>query len=79
MEQDEDDQSTSADPGDAAAEIVKTKAEAASASIPEVDSPPPEDLLAQLPPPEQVIKDAQTVDEVIKGQPSVDELLGRDR
>jgi hypothetical protein len=74
-----DDQSTPTDPGDAAAEIVKTKADAASASIPEVDSPPPEDLLAQLPPPEQVIKDAQTVEEVIKGQPSVDELLGRDR
>ncbi len=77
MEQDE--QFTPADPGDAAAEMVKTQADAASASIPEVDSPPPEDLLAQLPTPEQVIKDAQTVDEVIKGQPSVDELLGRDR
>ena len=75
----QDDQSTRLDPADAAAEVVKSKAASASASIPEVDSPPPEDLLARLPPPEQVIKDAQTVEEVIKGQPSVDELLGRDR
>ncbi len=75
----EDDQFTPTDPDHAAAEIVKAKADAASASIPEVDSPPAEDLLARLPPPEQVIKEAQTVEEVIKGQPSVDELLGRDR
>lgn len=45
--------------------------------LPEVQSPPPEELLAELPSTEQVIADAEAVDEVVKEQPSVDELLGR--
>ena len=48
-------------------------------SLPEVDSPPSEDVLAGVPSKEEVVEDAQSPDEIIAAQPSVDDLLGPDR
>lgn len=47
--------------------------------LPQLDSPPPEDVLRGVPSQEEVVKRAQTADEIIGAQQSVDELLGRDR
>jgi hypothetical protein len=46
--------------------------------LPDVESPPPEEMLDGVPSPEEVVEQARTVDEVIDEQPSVDEILGRD-
>ncbi len=48
-------------------------------SLPDVDSPPPEDVLDGVPSTEQVVADAQSADDIVADQPSVDELLGGDR
>jgi hypothetical protein len=48
-------------------------------SLPEVDSPPSEDVLAGVPSKEEVVEDAQSADEIVAAQPSVDDLLGPDR
>jgi hypothetical protein len=47
--------------------------------LPEVESPPPEDLLGDVPDKDELVERATPVDEVVGEQPSVDELLGRDR
>jgi hypothetical protein len=51
----------------------------AAPKLPEVDSPPADDVLDGVPSKEQVVDDAESADDVIAGQPSVDEILGRDR
>jgi hypothetical protein len=47
--------------------------------LPEVDSPPVEDVLDSVPSTEDVVQDARSADEIVRGQPSVDDILGRDR
>lgn len=47
--------------------------------LPDVDSPPAEDLLDGVPSKEVVVEDAQSSDEIVDAQPSVDELLDPDR
>jgi hypothetical protein len=47
--------------------------------LPDVDSPPPEEVLDEVPAKEEVVKRARPADEIVEEQPSVDELLGRDR
>ena len=49
------------------------------ARLPEVDSPPPDDVLDGVPSKEEVVEDAQAADEIVSEQPSVAELLGDDR
>lgn len=44
--------------------------------LPEVDSPPPEDVLADAPSKETVVQDARTASEIVDEQPSVADLLG---
>jgi hypothetical protein len=45
-------------------------------NLPDVESPPADDVLEQAPSKEEVIEQAPSADEVIAGQPSVDEILG---
>jgi hypothetical protein len=45
--------------------------------LPDVESPPAEDVLAGVPSKEEVVEHAESADEVVKQQPSVDEILGR--
>jgi hypothetical protein len=47
--------------------------------LPDVESPPPEDVLDEVPPKEELVKRARPADEIIEEQPSVEELLDRDR
>lgn len=49
------------------------------AKLPEVESPPPKDVLDGVPSKEEVVEHAQSADEVVEQQSSVDEILGRDR
>jgi hypothetical protein len=46
--------------------------------LPDVESPPRDDVLERAPSKEEVVEQAPSADEVIAGQPSVDEILGRD-
>ena len=46
--------------------------------LPEVDSPPRDDVLDGVPSTDDVVEQAESADDVIAGQPSVDEILGRD-
>lgn len=48
-------------------------------SLPELDTPPREDVLDDVPSTEEVVENAQTADEIVSEQPDVDELLGRHR
>jgi hypothetical protein len=45
--------------------------------LPDVDSPPPEDVIEGVPSPEEIIKQAQSAEEIVRQQPDVDELLRR--
>jgi hypothetical protein len=47
--------------------------------LPEVESPPPEDVLDAVPTAGEIVEHAQSADEVVEGQPSVEEILGADR
>lgn len=47
--------------------------------LPEVESPPAEDVLDDVPSKEDVVEQAQPAEEIVDDQPSVDDLLGRDR
>ena len=62
-----------------ASEPPGPSAPAGTPKLPEVDSPPAEDVLAGVPSPEEIIEEARSADKVIEQQPSVDELLGRQR
>jgi hypothetical protein len=46
--------------------------------LPDVESPPRDDVLERAPSKEEVVEQAPSADEVIAAQPSVDEILGRD-
>lgn len=48
---------------------------AATPKLPDVESPPPEDVLAGVPSKEQIIEDAEPADENVEQQPSPEELL----
>lgn len=48
-------------------------------NLPEVESPPTEDVLDDVPSKEDVVEQAQPAEEIVDEQPSVDDLLGRDR
>lgn len=47
--------------------------------LPDVESPPPEDVLDDVPPKEELVRRARLADEIVDEQPSVEELLDRDR
>ncbi len=47
--------------------------------LPDVDSPPPEDILDSLPSKEEIVERAQSAQEIIEQQPDPDELLRRKR
>jgi len=47
--------------------------------LPEVDSPPAEEVLDSVPSTDEVVKEARNVDEIVREQPTVDDLVGRDR
>ena len=49
------------------------------AKLPDVDSPPPEDILESVPSKEEIIEHAQSAEEIVEQQPSPDDLLRRDR
>ena len=48
-------------------------------SLPDVESPPREEVLDAVPSTEDVVQDAQPAEEIVDEQPSVDELLGDER
>ena len=45
--------------------------------LPDVDSPPPDEVIEDAPSTEEIIEQAESVEEIVKQQPDVDELLGR--
>jgi hypothetical protein len=45
--------------------------------LPDVDSPPPEQVLEDVPSTDEIIQDAQSADEILQQQPDVDELTHR--
>ena len=47
-------------------------------ALPDIDSPPIEDVLEQVPSTEEIIEHAESAEEIVKQQPGVDELLHRD-
>lgn len=51
----------------------------ASPKLPDVDSPPPEDVLEDVPSTEEIIEHAQSAEKIVEQQPSPDELLRRKR
>lgn len=48
-------------------------------ALPEVDSPPPEEVLKQAPSTDEIVKRAESAEEIVGQQQSVDELLHRRR
>jgi hypothetical protein len=48
-------------------------------TLPDVDSPPPDQVLEEVASKEEIIEAAQSADEILKQQPSVDELIRRGR
>ncbi|MBV8955674.1 MAG: hypothetical protein JO179_16165 [Solirubrobacterales bacterium] len=48
---------------------------AATPTLPDVDSPPPEDVLDGVPSTEQIIEAAEPADAIVEQQPSPEELL----
>ena len=53
--------------------------QAPAPKLPEVHSPPIEDVLHGVPSKEEIIEDAKSAEEIVEQQPSPVELLGRDR
>jgi hypothetical protein len=51
----------------------------AAPKLPEVESPPPEDVLDDVPSTAEIVERAQSAGEVVEGQPSVAEILGTER
>jgi hypothetical protein len=51
----------------------------AAPTLPDVDSPPPEDVLDGVPSTEEIIEHAQSAEEIVHQQPSVDDVLRRRR
>jgi hypothetical protein len=48
-------------------------------ALPDVDSPPTEEVLDSLPSREDVVDEARSVAEIVREQPSVDAILASDR
>jgi hypothetical protein len=48
-------------------------------ALPDVESPPPEDVLDGVPSTEAIIEHAQSADEIVRQQPSVEDVLRRRR
>jgi hypothetical protein len=46
-------------------------------TLPEVESPPPEDVIEDAPSTEDILEQAESAEEIVRQQPDVDELLGR--
>jgi hypothetical protein len=44
-------------------------------ALPDVESPPPEDVIEDVPSTEDIIEQAQSAEEIVQQQPDVDELL----
>jgi hypothetical protein len=51
----------------------------AAPKLPEVESPPPEDVLDGVPSKEEIVEQAETAEKIVEEQPSPEQLLGRDR
>jgi hypothetical protein len=51
----------------------------AAPALPDVDSPPREDVLDGVPSTDAIVERAQSAQEIVDEQPSVDELLQRRR
>ncbi len=49
----------------------------ATPKLPDVESPPAEDVLDGVPSTEEIIEHAQPAEEIVEQQPSVDELVPR--
>jgi hypothetical protein len=47
--------------------------------LPEVESPPPEDVLDSVPSREEIVEQAESAEKIVEAQPSPEELLGHDR
>ena len=48
-------------------------------TLPDVDSPPPEDVLDNVPSTEEIIERAEPAHEIVNQQPSVEDVLQRRR
>jgi hypothetical protein len=46
-------------------------------ALPDVDSPPPEEVLEAVPSTDEIIDTAQSAEEILEQQPGVDELVRR--
>jgi hypothetical protein len=51
----------------------------AAPSLPDVESPPPKDVLEGVPSTEEIIEHAQSAEEIVHEQPSVGDVLRRRR
>jgi hypothetical protein len=49
----------------------------AAPALPDVESPPPEDVLDGVPSTEEIIGHAQSAEEIVHEQPSVEDVLRR--
>lgn len=49
----------------------------AAPALPDVDSPPREDVLDGVPSTEEIVEHAQSAEEIVDQQPSVDDVLRR--
>ncbi len=49
----------------------------AAPALPDVESPPPEDVLEGVPSTEEIIEHAQSAAEIVDQQPTVDDILRR--
>lgn len=47
----------------------------AASPLPDVDSPPPEEVLENLPSTKEIIEHADTAEQILEQQPSVEELV----
>jgi hypothetical protein len=57
----------------------KDPAATAAPTLPDVESPPPEDVLDGVPSTEEIIEHAQSAEEIVQQQPSVVDVLRRRR
>lgn len=46
-------------------------------ALPDVESPPPEEVIEGVPSTEEIIEHAESAEEILRQQPDVDELLRR--
>ncbi len=58
---------------------VDPRVPASTPQLPDVDSPPPEDVLDGVPSTEEIIEQALPAEKIVEQQPSVEELVPRQR